>query len=116
MKFSDAAAPDTEVEEFFARWECPAPRPRALPGKIIVEFGPPGTRGTIFQPEKGSNSNNAMVVSDGNETRASREGFLPAGTQVIYTGPAGTNFEYQGRTLTVLSRKLVELYVPEDDE
>ncbi len=120
MTFTAAAKPDAAVEDFFATWKAPHPRPIAIPGKIIVEFGPAGNRGAIFCPE--GPSNNAMVVYDGyersdrNRSRGYDEGHLPCGTQVIYTGPDGTNIKYQGRTLTVLPRHKVELYVPEEEE
>lgn len=120
MTFTAAARPDEAFEVFVDNWTPPSPRPIALPGKIIVEFCPAGNRGSIFCPEH--QRNNAMVVSDGyepserNQTRGHREGHLPCGTQVVYTGPGGANIPYQGRVLTVLPKVKVELYVPEEGE
>lgn len=120
MTFTAAERPDQAFEDFVDNWTPPNPRPIALPGRIIVEFAPAGNRGAIFLPE--GQRNNAMVVSDGyepserNVSRGHREGYLPCGTQVVYTGPEGTNITYQGRVLTVLPKAKVELYVPKEGE
>lgn len=99
-------------EEWRKTWEPPVPRPQAMPGKLIVEFAPHAHYGLIITPER--ESNNAMVVSDGHELRTSREGFIPAGTEVCYTGAAGVYFERDGRRLCVIPKDQVEMIVTQE--
>lgn len=112
MKFTTLTKPDAEYEAWRAGWTPPHPRPRALPGKVIVEFGPFGTRGSIICPEEASN--NAMVVSDGYEGRYHPEGYLPCGTEIVYTGTEGESFRLQGRTFMVVPKPEIEMHVLKD--
>lgn len=104
--------PDGAYETWRDTWKPPVPRPMALPGKLIVEFSPYGIRGTIWTPERASN--NAMVVSDGYENGGSREGFLPPGVEIGYTGTDGDFFKYHGRRLCVIPKEQVEMYFPRE--
>lgn len=113
MKFTAADKPDAEYEAWIAGWRPPEPRPRALPGWAILEFAPYGTRGRILTPEEASN--NAMMVSDGYELRGHREGFVPCGTEVIYTGTEGNAFQLGGRTFMRVPKAEVEMYVPKKE-
>lgn len=106
------AAPDEHYEKWKREWQPPVPRPRALPGKVIVEFSPYAHRGVLWTPEKASN--NAMVISDGYEDRFHREGFIPCGTEIGYTGTEGDAFQYQGRTLMVVPKAEIEMYFPKE--
>lgn len=116
---AEAPAPDCAYEQFIANWQPPATPIHALPGWAIIEFAPFGNRGTIFQPEEASN--NAMVVHDGYDPVAGRahfghcEGFLKAGTEVIYTGTQGTKIEWEGRKFMRVPKREIELYVPKKE-
>jgi hypothetical protein len=94
-------------EDWKKNWQPPVPRPMAMPGKVMVEFAPHAHHGEIWTPEK--ESNNAMVVSDGNELKPSRDGYIPAGTEVCYTGKTGTYFEHGGRRLCVIPKQDIEM-------
>jgi len=113
LDYTLGTKPDGAYETWRDTWTPPLPRPVALPGKAIVEFSPFGTRGTLWTPERASN--NAMVVSDGYEGRPSREGFLPCGTEICYTGTEGTFFTYEGRRLCAVPKAEVEMYFPKED-
>lgn len=110
FQFTAAATPDAEYENWIANWKPPTPCPKALPGWAILEFSPYGSRGAIFTPEEASN--NAMVVSDGNQIRPTREGFLPQGTEVVYVGTAGSSFLIGERVFMRVPRAEIEMYVP----
>jgi hypothetical protein len=112
FKFSTEIAPDAEYEQWKANWQPPARPLKAIFGFAIVEFSPYGNRGAIFTPEEASN--NAMVVSDGNEGQPTREGFLPQGTEVIYVGTAGSSFTLGDRTFMRVPRAEIEMYVPKE--
>lgn len=112
MKFSQAVAPDSEYHDWKNKWTPPEPRPRAIPGYVIVEFSPFGTPGPIYRPEGASN--NAFVVADGYEGRPHREGYLPVGMEVAYTGTDGDNFTYQGRVLCRVKRDELEMFFPKE--
>ncbi len=109
MDYSQGTRPDEAYEAWKANWKPPQVRPKALPGKVIVEFAPFGNRGDLWRPEQASN--NAIVVCDGYEFQAHREGYLPMGTEIIYTGTDGVGFAYEDRTLFVLPKKDVEMMV-----
>lgn len=109
MDYLQGTRPDEAYEKWKADWKPPVPRPKALPGKVIIEFSPFGTRSELWRPEEASN--NAIVVCDGHEFRPSREGYLPAGTEIIFTGTDGINFDFDGRALCVVPKAEVELMV-----
>jgi len=109
MDYQQGSKPDEAYEKWKSNWIPPVPRPKAIPGFVIVEFAPFGNRGDLWRPEEASN--NAMVVCDGYEFRPHRFGYLPAGTEVIYTGTSGDNFEFQGRTLCRLPKAELEIMV-----
>lgn len=109
------ATPDAQkpYEDWKQGWTPPLPRPQAMPGKVFVEFAPHAHHGSLWTPEK--ESSNAMVVSDGHELRQGRQGYIPAGTEICYTGSAGTYFEIQGRRLCCIPKDGIELILPKED-
>lgn len=110
--FTEAATPDCAYERFIAEWKPPQTPIIAMPNWAIIEFAPYGNRGRIFQPEDASN--NAVVVSDGWVNRYHAEGFLPQGTEVVYTGTQGTAFEREGRHFMRVPRAEIEMYIPKE--
>lgn len=113
MNFPQGAVADAEYEEWRRNWTPPQTAIKAMPGFAIVEFGPIGNRGRIIQPN--AISYNAMMVNDGNCQRASREGYLPTGTEIVFFGNGAGHFEIEGRTLHRVKRSEVELYIPKED-
>lgn len=118
FKFSAAPTPDYEYEEAQKNWTPPSPRLVALPGFIILEELPSGSRGAIFEPEEATN--NFKVIHDGYEPREGRpafgnpdgSGYLPCGVEAIYTGSEDLpRFQHSGRTYLRVPREFVELVV-----
>ncbi len=101
--------PDAPYEEWRENWQWEGPRPLALPGKLIVEFSPAANHGRFWTPER--ESFNAIVVSDGMGGRPSRDGYIPFGQEIGYTGTEGTYFEFNGRRLCVINKAEVEMLV-----
>lgn len=114
MNFPKGTSPDAEYEHWRETWSPPAKPVTALPGWAIVEFGPIANRGTIIHPT--AVSYNAMVVSDGNQQRAHREGYLPTGTEIIFLGGDTSHFEVEGRNFHRVKRSKIEMYIPKEDE
>lgn len=113
MNWPKGKVADAEYEEWRANWTPPAQPISALPGFAIVEFGPIANRGPIICPN--GVSYNAMIVSDGNTLRASREGFLPVGTEIVYLGDGAVPLEVLGRTLHRVPRRQIEIYIPKEE-
>jgi len=110
MSFAQAIGkPDTEYENWRDNWKPPLPLPIAIPGKVIVEFSPYGNSGSFWLPEEATN--NAMIVYDGHMKSNYREGYIPTGQEICYTGTQGTYFEYEGRRLCVVPKCEIELLV-----
>ncbi len=106
-KFTTEETPNAPYLKWKKNWEPPLPRPVAPRGWVIVEFAPPSNTGSFFMPE--TESNNAMVVSDGYEGIPNRYGYLPAGTEICYMSVDGEQFEYKGRTLTRIKKSDIEM-------
>jgi len=113
MNFPQGTIADEAYETWRKRWTPPKTAVKALPGFAIVEFGPVGNRGRIIQPN--AISYNAMMINDGNCQRASREGYLPVGTEIVFFGTGAGSFEIEGRILHRVKRSEVELYIPKED-
>lgn len=113
MPKTDIPEAQKPYENWRANWQPPLPRPMAMPGKLMVEFAPHAQHGALWTPEK--ESSNAMVVSDGHELRPGREGYIPAGTEICYTGKEGTYFERDGRRLCVIPKAGVEMIIPREE-
>lgn len=114
MNFPAGAVADAEYEQWRKNWTLPKTAIKALPGFAIVEFSPIGNRGTIICPNP--ISYNAMMVNDGNLQRASRRGYIPTGTEIMFFGSGLGSFEIEGRTFHRIERSKVELYVPKEEK
>lgn len=113
MKATPEPLASKPYHDWKKNWAPPEPRPQAMPGKLFVEFSPHAHHGALWTPEK--ESSNAIVVSDGHELRPSREGYIPAGTEICYTGSQGTYFEHKGRRLCSIPKDRVEMIIPAED-
>ncbi len=108
--FATGKTPESAYEDWRKSWVPPLPIPMAIRGMVLVEFSPPANSGRFFMPEEHI-SNNAKVIHDGDDGHATREGYLPVGTEICYTGTAGECFVYRGRTITRLKKRDIEMIV-----
>jgi hypothetical protein len=104
MNYIEGEKPNSAYEEWKNNWHPPRSRPFALYGRVIVEFAPYGTESFLWKPEEASF--NAKVIDDST-------GELTPGTEIVLEANEGEQFEWEGRTLTVVEKSDVLLLVTE---
>lgn len=101
--YYDHTSPDGAYNEWKKNWVPPAHNIKVQRGKVLMEFAPFGTTGTIFEPtEKASYQGKVIYDSTGE---------LQCGDEVALEGNEAEEFKWEGRTLSVVDKSDILMLV-----
>jgi len=99
MNYLQGATPDEAYETWKREWKPPATTIRVRRGMVLLEFGPFGTSGIMWVPDKGA-SYNAKVICDST-------GELSQGTEVCLEGDESDGFILDGRQVFLVPKSSI---------
>lgn len=96
LNYFAGSRPDEAYNEWRKNWTPPQTNLRVRKGMVLVEFGPFGTTGTMWIPEKGA-SYNAKVIFDST-------GELQQGAEIATEGEGAEGFRLDGRQVFLVHK------------
>lgn len=96
MNYLDGSRPDEAYETWKKNWSPPNTNISVRRGMVLVEFGPFGTSGDLWVPERGA-SYNAKVIFDST-------GELKQGVEVALEGNDAEGFRLDGRQVFLVKK------------
>lgn len=99
MNYGEGLTPDHAYRDWKENWKPPTTNIAVRRGMVLLEFGPKGHSGTMWQPDVGCGYN-AKVIFDST-------GELPQGCEVALEGEEGEQFNLDEREVTLVQKSAI---------